>query len=236
MLWDGHAYYERQGVASGLFRHGLRLWDFQAAQRPDTMIAISNEVQRRIHAYYRRTSTVIHPPIQTLPVTTVSDDGYYLVVGRLMPHKRLDMVINAFTKLGYPLVIAGTGPLEKRLRQDATPNIRFTGAIDDRKLSELYAQCHALILPNEEDFGMTAVEAMSYGKPVLAFRGGGVLDVMNEGMTGEYFDEPIAEALAEGVLRMGRESYDHDIIQKAAKPFSAEHFDRRIRDLVNNQS
>lgn len=232
MLWDRHAEYERQGIASRLYRHGLRLWDFQAAQRPDTMIAISNEVQGRIHAYYRRSSTVIHPPIQTLPVTTTSDDGSYLVVGRLMPHKRLDMVINAFSKLGYPLVIVGAGPLEKRLRRYATTNIRFAGAVDDRQLSELYARCHALIVPNDEDFGMTAVEAMAYGKPVLAFRGGGVLDVMKEGETGEFFEEPIPEALAEGVLRMRRGVYDPDMIQKAADPFSAERFDRRIRDIV----
>lgn len=232
MLWDRNAEYERSGILSRLFRHGLRLWDFQAAQRPDTMVAISSEVRQRIGKYYRREARVIFPPIEVDTSVPIEDHGYYLVVGRLMPHKRLPMVIEAFSKLNRPLMIVGSGPLERRLRAMAPETVRIISDADDNELAVRYAQSRALILPNEEDFGMTAAEAMMYGKPVLALRASGALDVLHEGKSGEFFDEPIAEALAEGVLRLERGTYDPAIIKRHAEPFGAEHFDQAFRKLA----
>lgn len=232
MLWDRNAEYERSGMFSRLFRHGLRLWDYQAAQRPESLIAISQAVQQRIAKYYGRDADIIHPPIEIDTELATDDQGYYLVVGRLMPHTRLDMVLAAFAKLKRPLVIAGSGPLLRKLKAVATDNVRFVTDANDRDIAELYASCHAVIVPNEEDFGMTAAEALGYGKPVLALRAGGVLDVLEEGVTGEYFDEPIPEALAEGVLRMDRGVYDPRRMKRKAEPFLAHHFDRKIVDLV----
>lgn len=231
MLWDRNAEYERNGPFSRALRHGLRLWDFQAAQRPDNMIAISGEVRQRIKKYYRRDAGIIHPPID-MPISDAVDGNYYLVVGRLMPHKNLPMVIEAFSRLGRPLIIAGSGPLYRNLKQNAAANIRFITDADDTELSRLYAGCRALIVPNEEDFGMTPVEALMHGKPVLALRGGGVMDIMVEGDTGEFFDEPIAIALADGVLRLERGTYDPVIMKRAAEPFRAERFNREMRAIV----
>lgn len=234
MLWDRHAEYERSGMFSRLIRHWLRLWDLQAAQRPDTMIAISTEVQQRIKKYYRRDSTVVYPPVWTETDIPSSDGGYYLVVGRLMPHKNLPMVIEAFTKLGKPLHIVGSGPLYRNLKNAAPNTIQFIPDADDRELARQYAACRALIVPNIEDFGMTPVEAMMHGKPVLALRGGGVIDIVEEGTTGELFDEAIPIALAEGVLRLEKGGYDPVIIKKQAEPFRAERFDEAFRNIVHS--
>lgn len=232
MLWDRNAEYERAGIISKLIRHGLRLWDFQAAQRPDTMIAISSEVKHRIKKYYRRDSTIIFPPVES-PLSIEKDDGgYYLVVGRLVPHKNLAMVIEAFSRINQPLKIVGDGPLRTGLLKGLPRNIEILSDVDDTTLNSLYASCRALIVPNQEDFGMTPVEAMMHGKPVLALRSGGALDVVREGETGEFFDEPIAIALAEGIQRLERGTYDPDIIRRYAKPFSAEHFDTAMKNLV----
>lgn len=237
MLWDRNAEYERRGPFSRLLRHGLRLWDFQAAQRPDVMLAISKTVRGRIAKYYRRDSLVMYPPLLTGMSNSESliankEGDYYLAVGRLVPHKNFGVLIDAFNKLQRQLVIVGSGPLERALRRRADACIRIVSDADDTALATWYAGCRALVLPNEEDFGLTAVEAMAYGKPVLALRAGGATETVREGITGEFFDDSIPEALAEGVLRLEQGTYDPDIIRKAVEPF-AKRFDREILALVN---
>lgn len=241
MLWDRNADYERRGILSHLYRHALRSWDQAAAQRPDEMVAISQTAAQRIAKYYRRPSVVVPPPVRTvtggsLPRTVHED--YYLIVSRLVPHKTLDMVIDAFAKLRYRLVIAGDGPLRARMQHRAGDNISFTGWVTDAVLDGLYEHCRAVIVPNEEDWGLTALEAMQHGKPVLALRRGGATETVREGVTGEFFDDPIPEALADGMkrLRTNLGDYDSAHIRSHASQWSDGRFERSIRALVEQKT
>src|SRR6185436_5520005 len=148
-------------------------WDSQAAHRPDQMVAISRTVADRISKYYRRDAIIVPPPVRISPNTNgyqLMANDYWLVVARLVPHKNLDMVLEAFAKLRHNLVIVGDGPLRRHLTKKAGPNVTFAGQVSDGQLDTWYAYCKAVIVPNEEDFGLTAVEAMAHGKPVLALR------------------------------------------------------------------
>ncbi len=236
MLWDRTATYERTGIASSLTRHVLRTWDQAAAQRPDTLVAISQTVASRINVYWHRDAMVIPPP-NTLPVTADADgerEGYFLVVARLMAYKNLGVVIDAFNKTRTPLVIAGDGPLYRRLARRAGPTVKLVGAVSDATLSTLYARAAAVVVPNDEDFGLTAVEAMAHGTPVLALRSGGALETVVEGMTGEFFDDPIPESLADGIKRIRAimETYSRTAIREHAARWSLEHWVQRMRTLV----
>jgi glycosyltransferase involved in cell wall biosynthesis len=235
MLWDRNASYERRGIASRLYRHALRSWDFAAAQRPDELIAISHTAARRIEKYYRRSAVVVPPPTHVPEIVeNIQSEPYFLVVARLVPHKMLDEVLAAFAKLRQKLIIVGDGPLKRHVRRKATKNVQLVGAVSDAELSRLYAACSAVILPNEEDWGLTAVEAMARGKPVLALRRGGATETVIEGVTGEFFDDPIPEAIGEGVHRIVAtlDRYDPAYIRTHALQFGEEQFALRMRTLV----
>ncbi len=241
-LWDRHAEYENRGVLSVLSRHLLRIWDRQASDRVDEFITNSKNVQARIKKYYGKDSKLIYPPLNILEVSTEErqdpDQGYYLIVSRLFPHKNIDIAIDAFNKLGYNLVIVGDGPEYKNIKNKISKikNINLLGFVSDKDLPKYYANCKAFIMPQEEDFGITPLEAMSFGKPVLALRKGGALETIVEGMTGEFFDDPIPEALADGVRRLNEnyKTYSPLVIQKWAEKFSRERFRDEILTLLNN--
>ena len=236
MLWDRAATYERTGPASGLMRHALRSWDHAAAQRPDQLVAISRTVADRISKYWRRDALVLPPPVNPALSVTPHTEGhpYFLAVSRLVPHKMLGTLIDAFNKTGAHLVIVGDGPLKHSLRRRAGPNIRLAGWQSDEKLAAFYAGASAVVVPNDEDFGLTAVEAMTYGKPVLALRAGGAMETVLEGVTGEFFDDAIPEAMADGIkrIRAAMSSYDPAGIRKHADQWSEERWVGRMRRLV----
>lgn len=236
MLWDRAATYERRGIANQIVRHVLRSWDVSAAQRPDQMIAISQTVAARISNYYRRDALVIPPPITIPDVAPATTSDYFLVVSRMLPHKNLPMLLEAFGKMKHRLVIAGDGPGLETLRKHAGQNITFTGWVSDAERDQLYADCRAVIMPNEEDFGLTAVEAMAHGKPVLALRKGGATETVLEGITGEFFDDPIPAALADGVRRLNAAyaQYSISTIRAHALQWSEEHFNNRMRAVVEH--
>ena len=235
-LWDRTADYEGRGTAGRLGRHLMRLWDYAAAQRPDQFIAISRTVANRISRYYGRDSVMLPPPTPLLPEPTVAGDtgNFFLVVSRLVPHKRLPLVIDAFNRTRQRLVIAGDGPLSEHLKRKAGPNVTFVGSPDDTQLAYLYRTASAVVVANCEDWGLTAVEAMSFGTPVLALREGGATETIIEGISGEFFDEPIMEALADGIRRMRnrRGQYDRDGIRRYAVQWSEERWAPRMRALV----
>lgn len=160
---------------------------------------------------------------------------YYLIVSRLHPHKNIEVAIEAFNKLKYPLVIVGDGPLRRRLRACAGSNIHFVGEVPDGQLEQWYTNCRAVVMPQEEDFGMTPVEAMYFGKPTLALRRGGALETVSEGVTGEFFDDPIPEALTDGVRRLEERypKYDSRIIQNHATRFSLNRFAAEIKMAIH---
>ena len=219
-LWDAHSAYLRRmpPLTQPIFRlacHYVRNWDYSAAQRVDHFIADSHYVAGRIRKYYRRDSTVIHPPIDTSQSFLASKhEDYYLAVGRLVPYKRTELLIEACSKLGRKLVIVGDGPEVKRLMKKSGKNVEFLGAVDESQLRNIYAQCRALLFAADEDFGMVPLEAQSYGRPVIAFGKGGSLETVigtyapireqraeeDTAMTGVFFEEQTADSLAKAIL------------------------------------
>lgn len=211
----------------------LRLWDRLAADRVDLFIAISTEVARRIRKFYRRPSLLLHPPVEVSrfqPASRVED--YYLIVSRLVPYKRIDLAIQAFNRLGRPLVIVGDGRDRPRLEAMAGPTVTFRGRVSDAELAELYARCRAFIFPGVEDFGIAPVEAMAAGRPVIAFAAGGALDTVVEGVTGVFFREPTPESLAEAVRRLEELRFDPWGIRRYAERFDRRRFQEKIEEVV----
>lgn len=203
----------------------LRLWDYAAAQRVDHFVANSDFVKRRIHKYYRRDATVIYPPVDTASFAKPREpEDYFLIVSRLRPYKRVDLAIRAFNKLGMRLVVAGSGEQDSELKRLARPNIEFVGQVSEEEKRRLMAGCRAFIHPQEEDFGITAVEAMAAGRPVIAYRAGGAVETVVDGVTGTFFDEQSWEALADAVIRFRYQEFDPVKIQQHAAKFSRQRF------------
>jgi glycosyltransferase involved in cell wall biosynthesis len=230
-VWNFDDYAAREGLGPAsrlLFRPllaWLRRWDLAAARRVDHFIAISSEVQRRIARYYGRESTMIYPPVDLARFSaqdSLTDGGsYYLSLGRLIPYKRVDLAVRACSALGLPLVVGGDGRDRARLERIAGPTVRFLGRVPDADLPALMAGCRAFIFPGLEDFGITPVQALAAGRPVVAFAGGGALDIVQDGINGVLFREPEAASLAAALLRFERLRFD-----PAALRTSAQRFDR----------
>lgn len=253
-LWDWHFNYLNENKLSGLKKmfilptlHYLRMWDKSAAERVDYFIANSRNTSDKIKKFYGRESVVIYPPVDIGNMTTDSNsveakeikketEGYFLIVSRLSGYKRIDLAVEAFNKLELPLVVVGEGEEKKRLEKMAGKNIKFAGFQDEEKLAEYYKNCQAFIFPGEDDFGMSAVEAMSFGKPVLAYRKGGALETVVEGVTGEFFDDPIPEILADGIRRIknNRSNYDAEKIKEHARKFSKEEFEKKVKEFISS--
>lgn len=245
-VWRYHQYAEREnlGRAARLslapFLTFLRQWDRLAADRVDHFIAISDEVRRRIAKVYRREATIIYPPVDVgrfAPSNRVDD--YYLFVGRLVPYRRLDLLIEAFNKMGRPLVIAGSGRDRARLEALAGPTVTFAGFVPDADLPDLLARCRAFMWPGEEDFGISPLQANAAGRPVIAFDAGGARETVITGpaapATGALFAEQSVAAIIEAV-----ESFDPLSVSPAAARRHAEQFDiavfkRRIDDFVTQK-
>lgn len=239
-LWNDSLQYVRdlrypRWMKAIISRHltGLRLWDRQAAERPDILVANSHAVQHRITKYYRRDSTVIHPPVDVSRFTVADQPGkYYVTGGRLVPYKRFDLVVAAFNQLGLPLNIFGDGPVLKDLQAMAKPNITFLGRVSEAQLPDVYRDAIAFINPQEEDFGITMVEAMAAGRPVIAYAAGGALEIVQPGKTGVLFPDQEWESLANAVIRFRPEEYAAQTIRQWAETFSVEHFRQEFGTLV----
>ncbi|MDD5464224.1 MAG: glycosyltransferase [Candidatus Moranbacteria bacterium] len=257
-VWDYNEKYlkERRKEKFGFFFkfvfNYLRVWDRLAAERPDHLIANSIYTQKRIEKYYRRESVVIYPGVSTCHsgldpesrgaqwqseiLKQVQDDkkGYFLVVSRLSAYKKVDLVVEAFNKLGLPLVVIGTGAQEKHLKKIAKENVKILGWQNDSTVSQYYQNAEAFIFPTEDDFGIAPVEAMLAGVPVIAYRKGGAQETVQEGITGEFFDAQTPEVLADGVRRFldNKDKYDKDVIKKRGGEFSRERFQTEFSQFV----
>ncbi len=237
--WSFEDYIERERIgalgrlALAPFITWLRLWDYATAGRVDAFVAISPVVAARIAKYYRRESVIIPPPVDVnrFEVSTRRED-YFLVLSRLVPYKRIDLAVRAFTKLGLPLRIVGAGRDERSLRRLAGPTVRFMGRLNDAQARELLAGCRAFIFPGEEDFGITPVEAQACGKPVIAYGAGGALSTVIEGVTGLYFREQTPDALAAVVASFRDEQFDPHIIRQHAEQFDAARFAERLTRFI----
>ena len=211
----------------------IRVWDRMSADRVDEYIANSHFVAGRIKKYYKKDSIVINPPVDVNKFhLDEKKENYFLMVGRLMTYKRFDIVIEAFNRLGWPLKIIGRGPDEKRLRKMAKTNIEFTGRLSDDELAKTYARAKAFVFPQEEDFGIVAIEAMASGKPIIAFRGGDIIEHAKEGQEALYFDEQTPEALIGVLEKFNPDNFDCQKIREKALPFERGIFKEKIRNYV----
>lgn len=212
----------------------LRTWDRIAAERVDLFIANSETVRKRIKKYYGKESVVVHPPveIERFTVSDRSEKTYFLAGGRLVAYKRFDIIVDAFTKLGKPLVLFGTGPAEPDLRRRAGKNITFVGRVSDEERARLFSEAIAFINPQEEDFGITVVESMASGRPVIAYGKGGAAETVIEGLTGILFHEQSAEELMDTVLHFSPDAFSPEKIRAFAENFSPQAFRERILTLV----
>lgn len=239
--WDYENYMAREtlsfvyrGILPAAIRR-LRQWDFATRGRPDRYIAISSCVRDRIAKIYGREAEVIYPPVEVQRFfRSRQPENYYLVVSRLAAYKRLDLAVSAFSILGLPLKIIGSGPAGESLKKQAGPNIDFLGRIGDAELADYYGGCKALIFPGVEDFGLAPLEANAAGRPVIAFHGGGALDTIEPGVNGLFFREPSAESLIEAVrvLESGRLKFQAERIRQQARKYDKSVFKEKIRNYL----
>ncbi len=249
-LWSGYTEY----FSNPFFRFltkplvwYMRLWDRVAAMRPDVLVANSKEVQGRIKKYYHRDSLILYPPVDlpTLPDDTLNlSRDYFLIVSRLSSsliarlsgftfYKRVDLAIKAATKLSFPLKVVGTGDIAyfKRL---AGPSVEFLGFVDDKKLVQIYRGAKAFIFPGNEDFGIVMVEAQMHGIPVIAYRKGGALEIVEEGVTGAFFDEQTVDSLTHALANFNATGYNGTTCKKSAERFSEKVFEKHLREIINS--
>jgi glycosyltransferase involved in cell wall biosynthesis len=202
------------------WKGALRRWDRAAAKRADTYIAISKNVRERIRAAYGIDAEVVYPPVDVERFTPRPRGERMLVVSRLLPYKRVDLVVDAATRAGLGLDIVGIGPALDDLRDRAGPSVTFHGRLDDVAVTELMEGCRAVCLPGAEDFGIVPVEANAAGKPVVAFAAGGALETVQDGVTGAFFDEPTGDSLLAAIRRADGIETGAEVIAETARRFS----------------
>ena len=242
--WNYHDYVKGERMAGRvrkmlpLVLHYVRLWDEISAKRVDAYIANSRVVARRIRKRYGSVATVINPPVDTrlyTPQLGGEHGGYFLMVARLQPYKRIDIAIEAFNDLRLPLKIVGKGRQEAELRERAGPNIEFLGSVSDAELKKLYAGCRAYVFPGVEDFGISPLEAQASGRPVIAYGEGGALETVVPGVTGEFFSEQTVECLAETLSKFNDKKYDPARIRSHAEQFDIQLFKRKIAAFIEEK-
>ncbi|MDE1178856.1 MAG: glycosyltransferase [Edaphobacter sp.] len=217
----------------GFTSHYLRMWDFIAAQRVDLLIANSKNVAHRISTYYHAPSEVIYPPVQAQKGYIHPEPGdYFLTVGRLTTPKRVDLLIEACNRLKKRLIIVGSGRERRKLQSLAGETVHFEGYVTDEQLAELYARCRAFLFAADEDFGIVPVEAQSYGRPVIGYGHGGLLETVIEGTTGVFFKEQTVESVMEAILHFEtiEGTFHPNMIQRHAKEFDESLFKMRLRE------
>ncbi|PIT88385.1 MAG: glycosyltransferase family 4 protein [Candidatus Magasanikbacteria bacterium CG10_big_fil_rev_8_21_14_0_10_36_32] len=239
-LWaDAHDYLEnlkRGSLINAILNntiHKLRLWDKMSADRVDYFIANSKTVQQRIQKYYRRLSDVIYPPADTDKFyISPKIENYFVAGGRLVPYKRLDLTVKVFNRLKIPLKIFGTGPELPYLKKIAKPNIEFLGRISEAEKARLLSRSLAFIHPQLEDFGITPIEAMASGRPVIAYGVGGATETVIPNETGVFFREQTWESLLDTIINFEPQNWDSAKIREHALQFSLDNFKNNIQKYV----
>ncbi|EKE11495.1 MAG: glycosyl transferase group 1 [uncultured bacterium] len=247
--WDANEQYliqQKRSKAINLFArfflNYIRLWDRTAADRPDFLIANSKYTQNRIKKYYGRESMVIYPPAcveadmkDELACVPSEEKKHFLIVSRLSPYKKIDAAIEAFNKLGLPLIVIGEGQQKKYLQSIAEKNVKILGYKSDEEIEKYYIGARGFIFAGVDDFGISCVEAMAHGVPVLAIQKGGAKEIVIEGKTGEFFDAATPEVIADGVRRLieNENGYDREVIRMRAQEFSKEKFISKIKDYIS---
>jgi glycosyltransferase involved in cell wall biosynthesis len=232
--FENYSAREEMGAAKRLLLphlvRGLRQWDVGASRQPDHFIANSETVAARIWRAYGRIAEVIHPPIDVQRFRpTQEQDDYYMVLARLVSYKRIDLAVQACNLLGRRLLVIGDGPDRARLMTNAGPTISFLGLLSDAAVEHHAARCRALIFPGEEDFGMAPLEVAAAGRPTIAYRAGGAVETIIDGVTGIFFDRQEPEDLAEAIARFERIEWNPAVLRRHAECFGADVFQARFR-------
>ena len=242
-MWDMYDEYKR---GKSIFVKGfmacnknyLRGWDVKSSERVNHFVAISDHVADRIKRHYGRDSDVIYPPVNTefyTPDENTKPEDFYLIVSALVPYKRVDLAINAFRKSGKRLVVIGTGSDARHIDSLKAPNIEILGNLHDEELRDYYRRAKALIFPGEEDFGITPLESMACGRPVIAYARGGALETVVDGKTGVFFKDQTEEALIEAVDNFETMSFTSIVSRRRALEFSNDIFMKNIREFVEQR-
>lgn len=219
------------------FLNKLQSWDFNKAQEVDYFVANSNFIAQKIKKHYKRESVVIYPPIRVDDFPLAKDEeieDYYLIVSRLRPYKKVDLAIKAFNNLKLPLKIIGGGSELRSLKKMARNNIEFLGELSDKERNRYLSRCKAFIYPQVEDFGITALEAMACGRPVIAYKKGGALETVQDGKTGVFFEEQTWESLAHKILRFDPSIFNPKVIREHSRQFDESIFAKNILNFMDN--
>ena len=240
-LWELYPDYRAEFCGSSLSRalfapisNYLRTWDYSTAARVDRFIANSRNVRRRIWKTYRRKSSVVYPPVAVQSFYHSAPEDYFLAVSEMVPYKRLDYAVRLFARTGRKLKVVGDGPAYRDLKRLAAANIEFCGRVPDQQLRSLYARCTAFVMPGEEDFGITMVESLASGKPVIALGRGGASEVVSEGC-GILYDEPAEESLEQALQHFDRLApcLTPHRLRRHAMRYSEAAFERRFRAALD---
>ncbi len=216
--------------------HRIRLWDVISSNRVDHFIANSNFVKKRIAKYYRREAETIFPPVDIARYQLIcTKEDYYFTASRLVPYKKIKMIVEAFVKNGKQLIVAGDGPEFKKIQEIATPNITLLGYVEDQKMLSLMQKAKAFIFAAYEDFGIMPVEAMSCGTPVIAYAKGGINDSVIDEKTGLFFQEQNPESLNQAIDKFSSISFDPEEISKHASKFSVTRFEKEIKNFIDQK-
>lgn len=224
-------------LAALFFRKRLQNWDYKVSQKDnvDAIATLSHFIQSEIKNHYGRDSKVIYPFVQydRFQNTRCSQD-FYLMVGAFAPYKRVDLAVNAFNELGLKLKIVGSGQDEKKVKSIAKDNIEFLGSLSNEEIAELYSQCKAFVFPGKEDFGITPLEALASGAPVIAFRAGGASETLTD-ETAVFFDHQDIESLKNAVLKIENKEivFNSQVCRQRAKSFSKEKFQNELKEFIH---
>ncbi len=214
----------------------LRDWDRRTAQRAQYLVCNSLTTRQRIREAWDRDAHVVHPPVNIEQFQPGGEpEDYYLAVCTLNPYKRVDVAVDAFNRLGLPLLVVGDGPEFDTLRERARENVRFLGKVPDHEIAGLYARCRGFVMPQEEDFGIAPLEAQACGRPVIAYRAGGALETVIDGATGVFFDAQTPESLTEAVGRFEAMEFDVGRCRENAETFSVDCFKQKFGDFVQTR-
>jgi len=243
--WDDCQYYTQEynfpsvvKMVSPLLMNYIRMWDWQATNGVDKFIANSKFVQGRIKKYYNRNSVVINPPVDIdrfyiSPAEKVKD--YFLLVGRMMKYKKMDLVIEAFNELKLPLKVVGRGVEFKNLQKIAGSTIEFMGRVSDQEIKKIYSEAQAFIFPQEEDFGIVAIEALASGRPVIAYRAGDVEENIENGKSGIFFEKQTKSDIIKAVKKFQKIKFDSEYIRQQSLRFAKEKFKKEIKNIVESK-
>ena len=217
-----------------------RQLDLEAAARVDVFLANSTETQARIQKYYRRSSTVVHPPVETKRFSPQRIRGnHYVTIGRQLPYKRYDLAVAAATKLGIPLIVFGSGTAHDKLVTIAGPTVSFRtdrfGDASDAEFEKVITAAKGFIYPAEEDFGIVSVEALAAGAPVIGYGKAGTLDIVQDGVSGVLFDEQTIESITAAIQKAEKMTFLPSTLQRKAKRFDTSVFARQMRQIVQRE-